>query len=406
LTLGIALAGPAESEPWGWWDDGDSLARPQVFEDSLDRREGRVRLSTRSAPGGSRSLQAYDAAVREGPWRISLAGRDDSGFAPVRQRVSWEVSGLRLTAGDLAPWSDAPLLEGSSEASRANHRLARLGSGHAPSGIDSRATSPDDAPVPVALRSRFVAGPASGSRSSLLLELGDLRLGASKSSSGPLLPLAGLDSRGEGARFAAARAGGPDAGAGSANLELRAGPVRQNLSITKIDRDFRHDGLPRGWRGSTGVQADARWAEERTEAGLGGEVREDSSAVRTWNVLGQGSLRAADIRWRVRARWSRSRVGETTRTLGGAGWERGVVRPWFELGWTLRSNPEPAFGVWWNGRDLQVSASAIRRTSEEWEWKAASSLGLERSDRGSRVELECAQTGGATRGGGSWLVRW
>lgn len=406
LPLGIVLVGPLRAQSWGWWDDDDSLARPATLDDSLDRREGRVRLSTRSGPGGTRSVQTYDAALREGAWQVSLAGRDDSGLAPVRQRVAWAPGDLRLVVGDLPSWTDAPLLEGGTRRSGTAHVLGRLGSGHAPAGVEARARTEDVAPFPVAFRTRTVAGACAGLRTSLLAEAGALRLGTTKTSGETPLPVGGLAWNTDEANLRADLAGIPDQVAATADLELRHERFRQTLSLARIDRGFRHEGLGPDAPGSTRAQAAASWDGSRVAVGLQARIARDSANLQRWTLLGQGSARMGSVRLRLRTRRTRTPTSGSDRITPGAEWNTGPFRPWSEVSWTSGTGVEPAFGFLWKGRDLHLYGSSIRRSDGGWDWKVTSSLGWERSSRGSRVELECARSGGAPRGGGSWIVRW
>lgn len=376
------------------------------MEDSLDQREGRVRLSTRSGSSGVSTVQAYDAAWREGALQLSLAGRDDSGLAPVRQRLAWSPGELRLLVGDLPSWSDAPLLEGGSVRSGAEHPLGRLGSGHAPAGLEARAQTESVAPFPVALRTRTVAGARSGTRTSILAELGAARLGATKNPESSPTPLAGLAWKTDEVFLRADLAGNHDHAAAMADLELRQGRLRQTLSLSKIDRGFRHEGLETSSPGSTQAHASAAWNGSRLAVGIQGRISQDSANLRRWSLLGQSSTRLGGARVRLRGRLTHATTTQSHRITPGAEWASGPLRPWAEASWTSGTDVEPALGCSWKGRDLHLDGSSIRRTDGQWEWKVSSSLGLERSSRGSRVEIECAQTGETPRGGGSWIVRW
>lgn len=406
LPLGIVLVVPLRAQPWGWWDDDDSLARPVALDDSLDGGEGRVRLSTRTGRGGVRSVQAYDASVREGAWQVSAAGRDDSGPAPVRQRVTWTPGDLRVAVGDLPPWTDAPLLEGGTRRSGTSHVLGRLGSGRAPAGVEAVARTEEVAPFPVAIRTRTVAGSRSGARTSLLAEAGALRLGAAKASGEAPLPVGGLAWNTGNARLRTDLAGRPDRIAAAADLELRHARFEQTLSLSRVDRGFRHEGLESDAPGSTHAQATARWDGSLVAVGLQGRIARDSANLQRWTLLGQGSARVGAVRLRLRTRRTRSPTSASDRVTPGAEWTTGPFRSWTEASWTGGTGMEPAFGCSWRGRELHLDGSSIRRVDGGWDWKVASSLGWERSSRGTRVELECGRTGDVPRGGGSWIVRW
>ena len=365
-----------------------------------------MRLSTRSGSGGVSTVQAYDAALREGTLQISLAGRDDSGLAPVRQRLAWCPGDLRLVVGDLPSWPDAPLLEGGNLRSGADHPLGRLGSGHAPAGIEAQARTESVAPFPVALRTRTVAGARSGTRTSILAELGVARLGATKNPESSPMPLAGLAWKTDEVFLRADLAGDLVHAATLADLEVRQGRFQQTLSLSRVDRGFRHEGLEASAPGSTRAHASAAWHGSLVAVGIQARISQDSANIRRWSLLGQSSTRLGGARLRLRNRLTNAATSQSHRITPGAEWTSGRLRPWVEASWTNGTDGEPALGCSWKGRDLHLDASSIRRTDGRWEWKVSSSLGLEQSSRGFRVEIECAQIGESPRGGGSWIVRW
>lgn len=365
-----------------------------------------MRLSTRSGAGGVSTVQAYDAALREGSLQISVAGRDDSGLAPVRQRLAWCPGDLRLVVGDLPSWPDAPLLEGGSVRSGAVHPLGRLGSGQAPAGIEARTQTESVAPFPVALRTRTVAGARSGTRTSVLAELGVVRLGAAKNPESSPTPLAGLAWKSDEVFLRADLAGRIDQAAALADLEVRQGRFRQSISLRGAHRGFRHEGLEADVPGSARAQASASWNGAPVTLGMQVQISQDSADLRRWSLLGQTSTRLGNVRMRLRSRLSHAATSQSHRITPGAEWTSGRLRPWAEASWTNGIDVEPALGCSWKSRDLHLDGSSIRRTDGQWEWKVSSSLGLERSSRGSRVEIECAQAGGTPRGGGSWIVSW
>lgn len=406
MTVVILCPLGIEAQPWGWWDEDDSIARPLPVRDSLSRKEGRLRLSTQATERMDRTRFDYDASGRVDSWQATVSGRDDSGVAPTRQRASWTRYGTSVQVGDLVPWNDAPLLEGGARRSGDGHPLRHLGSGNAVAGIDADVVDEWLAPWPVGVRSRVSSSPEGSTRSSVMASLGPFRSGVTTKEGSALLGSAGLVLDNGGSRLDASLI----ADRNRRGFFLEAGSngeaSRHRIEIRHVDADLVHDGLPSGWSGAMGATAESRWIFESTSLGASGIVEEDSSGIRRTRLLGDVSDSRFGFDERLRYRWLDGPSGRSLRVTPGLSRASGALRPWVEAPWTRGEGVAPSMGVRWIGRDLQAEASATRDVDGIWRWRVASSLGRTRRGGASRLEIALSGDHVAQQGGGSWSTSW
>ena len=354
-----------------------------------------------------RTRTSYDASGRVGAWQATLAGRDDSGWSPVRQRVSWTESDMGVQMGDLAPWSDEPLVEGASRRSGTGHPLGSLGSGNGVSGIDAHVTDHETLPWSVSVRSRVAASTLGRGRASTLFGAGPFRAGVAASQGRPALAIGGIGVDAEDAHLDASMIAG-DAGWGMHGaISAHAGSAKHSIEVRKVDRGLDHDGLPKGWSGATHAQARSLWRGDESSASVSGDVGEDSSGRRRTRAFGELSHDWRGVEARLRTRWTRSPTSESYRATPGLARSLGHFRPWFEVAIPSEGSAVPSLGAAWRGRDLRADASVSRMDDDSWSWRVSSSLGRERSFGSSRLEI--GLSGGESsveRGEGSWVASW
>jgi len=353
-----------------------------------------------------RSRLDYDGAARIGAWQASIAGRNDSDIAPVQQRASWTGTGLIVRAGDLAAWSEAPLLEGGSRRSGEGHFLRRIGSGNAVAGIDAAAVDPDLLPWPVSIRSRMAASPRGTTRSSVLASFGVFRAGLASSSGQALRPSGGLHIESGSSRLEADILADRSSRGFVASATSSSEDTRHDIELRHVDHGLAHDGLPVGWAGATHAQAESRWSGESSSMGLSGVVDDDSCGCRTTRFLGDLSREHMGFEARLRGRWDPSPSRDMFRLTPGVSRASGLIRPWTEIVWTIGRPFSHSLGARWVGRELRADVSATRRNGSEWNWRIASSLGKERAKGGSRLEIVLSGAEQVQQGGGSWTSSW
>lgn len=404
MTLVILSAGTASAQPWGWWDDEDSLARPEAPGDSLSTSEGRASLGARS-DGFRRSRPEYDLSGRFGPVRGVLAGRADSGWSPILQRADWRDDGAAFEIGDLVPWNSDPLLEGASRPSGSGHPLRRLGSGNAAAGLDADVADQGVLPRGCGIRTRISASPSGKSRSSALARLGPARVGATVAEEGARLGYGGIRlATGDATIDGAALTDGFAFGF-AVDGALAAGAGRHELSIRHVDRALSHDGMRPGWSGATSARIQSRWRTRTRSAGIGVDAGTDSAAKTTTRLLCDASQELLGLEGRVRARWSRRDETRELRIVPGLTGRVGEVRPWVEAPWTEGRGFDASFGARWSGPDVELDASATRG-SGGWRWRVSSGLGAVRHGGGSRLSIAVGGAEGIEKGEGRWVTSW
>jgi len=404
MTLGILAAAESHAAPWGWWDEDDSLARPVAFGDSLEGIRGRARASVTSTAGGPANRD-LDASLRRDGWEASVAGRCDSHCVATRRRLSWHDDDSRLEAGDLAPWSDEPLLEGSTPRQTRRGPFSRLGSANRVAGFDAEVHDGELLPWSVGVHSRVSSSTAGGVRSSMLAGAGVFRLGLASSSDPAARPLGlgGIVLDEERLQLQASHLGPFGNGAWRIALRTRTLALHQEWEILHGPTGDLHDRLPAGMAGSTQAAFRMRWSEGASKASVEGRARSDSTSRQDLLLLGAFSRDAAGWTGRLRSRWTRS--GETDRIAltPGIARSRGEFRPWVEATWSDAATPRSSVGIRWIRGTWNLDASTTRRSAGRWDWKVASALAT-RSGMGMDVSID--ERDDALAGGGAWTANF
>ncbi len=226
-----------------------------------DRLAARATLSGRD--GSSRrnlSFRANDVGGFDG----ELQQADPGGIR--RRSIGWRSDVVRFAAGDLGPWKDHLLLEGTSVVSgprdTATSRQILYGSGTRPNGLELRIQGES---ATLRVRQRIERGLDDDPRLSTALaaSVGPIALGWRRSDSGAGGPAGQVATAGWESRSLRAEAGwldplGPrSAFAAASRARFRLGRQRGEVQRRHLDRGFRHDGISRRWSaGTTAVALD------------------------------------------------------------------------------------------------------------------------------------------------------
>ena len=224
-----------------------------------DRLAARATLSGRD--GSSRrnlSFRANDVGGFDG----ELQQADPGGIR--RRSIGWRSDVVRFAAGDLGPWKDHLLLEGTSVVSgprdTATSRQILYGSGTRPNGLELRIQGES---ATLRVRQRIERGLDDDPRLSTALaaSVGPIALGWRRSDSGAGGPAGQVATAGWNRRGLQMEAawldpfGQRSAGAFAAQAGFRRDRQRVDLQIRHLSRGFRHDGLSRRWNAGTSALA-------------------------------------------------------------------------------------------------------------------------------------------------------
>lgn len=204
------------------------------------------------------NLSARQSATQGISWEVQHA--DPGGLR--RRAISWRGDFVGVAIGDLAPWSDHPLLEGTSVVTgprdTALERQILYGSGTHPNGLDLNAKWRW---VRVQARQRIERADMGAVRlsSAVVTELGPVSLGlrlADSSAGTPVTRVASFGLQGFGMRGEAAWLdpyGPRSATAFQGQGRFASDLSRLDIQFRHLEAGFSHDGLSKRW--STGTAA-------------------------------------------------------------------------------------------------------------------------------------------------------
>lgn len=401
LTLGILLPSTttAQESPWGWWDDGDSIAHPVPDEESFLGTHGGARLALGSGTRGRAGTRRLDTRVATGPWAADLSGRCDSTCVGIRRRLSWTAPRFLVVAGDLPAWSGDPLLEEAGAVSARRSPLSRLGTGRSPAGVGARVDLRDLPPWGVQAHARLASAVEGGSRAALEGSVGVLRAGVAlgDSAGSSPRPLGGLHLEGSNTAFEASHLGDPGSGAWRLALRSQGNSFRQEWTISRKEAS-----ASSGASGGEEASARLAWKRDGSRVDWEGLARDDTSSGRELLAAGSVSQEFAGVLWRLRGRWRGGDESSTAAFVPGVRRLQGRFRPWAEVSWSTRAQARPSGGIAWIDRGWRMEGSATRRATGAWEWSASSSLARDVSS----LELKLSERGDELAGGGSWSIAW
>lgn len=401
MTLGILLplSAPAQEAPWGWWDDGDSIARPLPEEETFLGTHGGAKLAIGSGTRGRAGTRRLDARVAAGHWKADLAGRCDSSCVGIRQRLTWQAPRFRVVAGDLPTWSGDPLLEDAGRASARRSPLSRLGSGRTPAGADALVDLQNLPPRGAQVRARLASVAEGGSRATFDGSVGVLRAGMALGDAPGSAPrfLAGLHLGGATTAFEASHLGDPGSGAWRLVLRSQGDFLRQEWRIRRREASASPSA-------SGGEEAAARlsWKRDGSRLDWEGVLRDDTLSGRELGAAAAASREFAGLVWRLRGRWRGGDEGSRSALVPGVRRLQGRFRPWAELAWSEGTRARPSAGAAWIDGGWRVEGSATRRAEGAWAWTTTSTLTRD----GSSLEMRLSEQGSELAGGGSWTFAW
>jgi len=263
LCLGLAAeTGFSQTDLFdslSWSDAPDSTLSPTWLDStrsSSDRR-GSARLTVASRDGTRRqNLSTRGSWEGELSWELQQA--DPGGLR--RRRIAWHDSSVDLALGDLGPWPDHPLLEGTSMVSGPRDssldRQILLGSGTRPNGADLGFGWNG---FHLLARQRVERANANAQRLSTatVVEYGFLSAGfrvADSGSGSPGTRVASLGWRGFGFQAEAAMLEPfetPSIAAFQLHGGVGSGLQHLDVQFHHLEPGFRHDGLSKRWATGT-----------------------------------------------------------------------------------------------------------------------------------------------------------
>jgi len=295
-----------------------------------------ARWAVRASPCSSRRSLSYQGSLDSSIF-LEFQRSDPGGLR--RRFLSWTTQDFAARVGDQEPWTEDPLVEGSSRhygpmaTSEASGWLD--GSGLYPNGIDARGTDGG-----MLLRGRWrsdrSAGGGTEGAGAFHIGAGPIHLSL-RSESGPAgsdhVLSTGVDWDRMRLRAAANQDGDPALWAG---LDSSNGIWRWRGSARWISRGFRHGGIPDNWPGSSAADVSLG---ARIAPSTGGTLRIQALLDSAHGpVLRTGLGVHMPLCWHLQARgqglvnqgrnttWGSSRLG--------VGASCGTMHPWVEQSWS------------------------------------------------------------------------
>ena len=360
----------------------DSTLAPSWYDSARSDDAGRgfsMRASTAARDGTTRqNLSARKSAIQGVSGEIQHA--DPGGLR--RRSLSWRGEAFRLGLGDLGPWADHPLLEGTSLVSGPRDtsldRQFLYGSGTAPNGIDLSAKR---ASLRLLARQRIERGESGSPRlsSAGVAELGPVSLGLRVADSGTgarasqvaSLGLEVFGMRGEAAwldPFGAQRA---FAIHGQGRFESKR--VRADVQVRHLASGFRHDGLSRRWKPGSALSASLR-RELATDLGLSLRLDGARDSLGKVGARTRTSLHLDDTLFdlRLAGSWSENMSSSPRWSVGSQlGFERGAFAPALSFAFSDSARGPAAsvrleLGLHSGSQELSISGSHSTNTGPRW----------------------------------------
>ncbi|MCB9497281.1 MAG: hypothetical protein H6686_10400 [Fibrobacteria bacterium] len=375
VTGVIHAESATETDPWGWSLETDALPFLQDTTDPSWEQHGYLRARARPVDGDRAIPRELAAGMSMGPGKLDAAIHCDTTCRSNRQALEVHHGEFALAAGDLSPWKEEPLLEGSRESSPGSGTfLDALGSGKGPSGLDGQIGAPD---ADLRVRARLAGLGQAGFRGSGYAEWKGIRTGLvfAETDRTRLHPFVGW-TRATRRSSLGISILGYTGQAWDIHLALDGEHERLGVRVANSVPGFPHGGMPRSRRGATSgnVEFLARRGSYRflTHA----DVEMDSIGRESWDLSPELEFHRSGFSFRCRGRLHQSATGSDAPLLQatpGLRRTRGRIRPWIEVPWDSRRRWSLAAGARATvGRaDFQVSWHFVTWEESSWETKTA-----------------------------------